>query len=66
MVCLCTVPAGMLTFWLSRGRGTMGAGQTTGSTFYALLSTGEHSCSPTQLSNMMVVPDNTCWMCCLC
>lgn len=34
-------PAGMLTFWLSRGRGGLGLGQSNGTTFYALLSTGE-------------------------
>jgi hypothetical protein len=38
---LCDLPAGMLTFWLSRGRGGLGLGQSNGSTFYALLSTGE-------------------------
>jgi hypothetical protein len=35
------LPAGVLTFWLSRGRGTLGVGATLGSTLYALLSTGE-------------------------
>lgn len=43
MLCLCcnAVAAGILTFWLSRGRGTLDVGSADSSTLYALLSTGE-------------------------
>lgn len=43
LLCISVVGAGMLTFWLSRGRGGSGLGQTNGSTLYALVSTGKES-----------------------